>query len=357
MTRSLNLKKPLTWVAVSAFLFSRSLAAGASSKPGEKPPHSKPAQIQSAKDSGHSSDEQKPSALGEVKKPASHPGQMPAHGPEKGEQPHHRDAGQKREGARVERKAPFLRPGSYVKSTAAASETATRTGRTLRRQAPARQSLEAPYSVQVTAEVDAELQTPEEILRALAAGNQRWVASQPLRNAGVPRPYSPKAIVLTCSDLSVSPESLFAQRAGELVCVRTAGPVASRDLIASVAHPLTYTKAKLLVVLGHLDCPLLKATVGGEPMPEEIAPLSHLLDAAAHQTRHYNPSLRGQDLLEETARVNVWNVAQNLLRGSATVSKRVRLGAVKIVGGVYEPHTGKVNWMGEFPAQLASLRP
>lgn len=250
---------------------------------------------------------------------------------------------------------PVLRPGSYIRSSAERPRAGSRS--TGRRRAPnARPRPDSPYVVNVTADLEPEPRTPDEALQLLVKGNQKYLATLPARpeSPSASRLPSPKAVVLTCSDSTVAPETLFGLNGGELVCVRVAGAVASKEQTASIAYTFTYADPKVLVVLGHLDCPVARAAVNGDRMPGELAPLLAPLEIAVDKTRYYNPGLRGNDLIMEATRVNVWTSVQDLMRGSDTISRKIRTGALKVVGGVFDFRTGRVNWMGEYPAQLSS---
>jgi carbonic anhydrase len=248
---------------------------------------------------------------------------------------------------------PVLRPGTYIRN---GGDRPRSTGHGTTR--PARARNDGPFVVTVTESLEPDPKTPDETLELLVRGNQKYLAAQPSPTRPLPstfaRNHSPKVIVLICSDAAFVPETLFGLSSADLVNVRVAGAVASREQAASIAYAFTYADPKLLVVLGHLDCPVTRAAVEGERMPGELAALLAPLESAVDKTRYYNPGLRGEALLQEATRVNVWTSVQDLMRGSEIISRKLRAGALKVVGGVVDFRTGRVNWMGEYPAQLSS---
>lgn len=245
-----------------------------------------------------------------------------------------------------------LKPGSYVRDSRQRPRSAAKG-----KSRPARDREDGPFVVNVTESMEPDPRTPDETLQLLVRGNQSYVAARPF----LPRPGpatlrndSPKLIALSCADAAVAPETMFGLSGSDLVSVRVAGAVASREQTASIAYTFTYADPKLLLVLGHLDCPVTRAVVEGERMPGELAALLAPLVRAVDKARYYNPSLRGDELLLEATKVNVWTSVQDLTRGSEMIARRLRTGALKVVGGVFDFRTGKVNWMGEYPAQLSS---
>ncbi|MBL8727668.1 MAG: hypothetical protein JNM25_04495, partial [Planctomycetes bacterium] len=103
--------------------------------------------------------------------------------------------------------------------------------------------------------------TPDEALRALQEGNQRFVADrsipQPLGEGvrrTLARGQSPFAIVLCCADSRVPPEHVFNTGLGDLFVVRVAGHTCDAETLASIEYAVEHLNTPLCVVLGHESC-------------------------------------------------------------------------------------------------------
>lgn len=73
----------------------------------------------------------------------------------------------------------------------------------------------------------------------------------------------PYAIVITCSDSRVIPESIFSAGIGELFVIRVAGNVMDNHQIGSVEYAADHLGCRLVVVLGHTNCGAVGAAMEG----------------------------------------------------------------------------------------------
>ena len=138
--------------------------------------------------------------------------------------------------------------------------------------------------------------TARAALDELLAGNARYAAgrsSHPhedrrLRRslAGAQHPY---AVVLGCIDSRVPPELIFDQGLGDLLCIRTAGPVLDEAVLGSVQYGVSELGIPLVLVLGHERCGAIAATLHhlrtGDDVPGHLELLVEEIAPAAHRTR------------------------------------------------------------------------
>ncbi|MGZ3657576.1 MAG: carbonic anhydrase, partial [Bdellovibrionota bacterium] len=103
---------------------------------------------------------------------------------------------------------------------------------------------------------------------ALQSGNARFAEGHslhpnqdPARREVVATAQHPLAIVISCSDSRVPPETVFDQGLGDLFTVRLAGNVMGPEAIASVEYAVEHLGAHLLIVLGHDSCGAVAAAV------------------------------------------------------------------------------------------------
>jgi carbonic anhydrase len=167
--------------------------------------------------------------------------------------------------------------------------------------------------------------------------------SLPQRPATAPQaPVMPNA----CADSRVPPEIVFDQGLGDLFVVREAGHVADDATLGSIEYAVEHLKTPLIVVLGHESCGAVTAAVdvmdshqpaGGhiELLVEDIRPA--VQEAGTHGSR--------ESRIARAVTANVKLVMGQLTRNDAALAKAVRAGAVRIVGAVYDLHTGRITWL------------
>lgn len=111
----------------------------------------------------------------------------------------------------------------------------------------------------------------EEALKKLQKGNEQYLnasigsgnISPEIRKDTCENGQHPYAIVVTCSDSRVIPESIFSAGIGELFVIRVAGNVLSDNQLGSVEYAADHLGCKLVVVLGHTHCGAVGAAIGG----------------------------------------------------------------------------------------------
>lgn len=107
----------------------------------------------------------------------------------------------------------------------------------------------------------------------LKAGNERYLeaASNPgdisrqIRQKTCDEGQAPYAIVITCSDSRVIPESIFCAGIGELFTIRVAGNVMDHHQLGSVEYAADHLGTNLVVVLGHTHCGAVGAALTSSP--------------------------------------------------------------------------------------------
>lgn len=112
-----------------------------------------------------------------------------------------------------------------------------------------------------------------EALKKLKEGNLRYLSatanpgdiSPQIRQDTCENGQSPYAIVVTCSDSRVIPESIFTAGIGELFVIRVAGNVMDSHQLGSVEYAADHLGTNLVVVLGHEHCGAVGAAMSSEP--------------------------------------------------------------------------------------------
>ena len=112
-----------------------------------------------------------------------------------------------------------------------------------------------------------------EALSKLKEGNGRYLTassnpgdvSPQIRQKTCDEGQTPYAIVITCSDSRVIPESIFTAGIGELFTIRVAGNVMDHHQLGSVEYAADHLGTNLVVVLGHTHCGAVGAAVTSDP--------------------------------------------------------------------------------------------
>jgi carbonic anhydrase len=193
--------------------------------------------------------------------------------------------------------------------------------------------------------------TPEQVLADLEAGNQRFVEGRStLRDymaqarATASGQY-PKAVILGCVDSRVPPEIIFDQGIGDVFVGRVAGNVEDVNLVGSLEFATKIAGAKVVVILGHTSCGAVKGAIDGA----ELGNLTELLNdldapiARAHDAIEGEASSSNAAFLDFVIEENVRETVANILAQSPVLSTMLEDGDIAIVGGVYDPASGRVS--------------
>lgn len=189
-------------------------------------------------------------------------------------------------------------------------------------------------------------------LERLIEGNKRFHEGQPRHphqardwRDSLEKGQKPFAVVLGCSDSRVPPELVFDQGFGDLFVIRVAGNIADEDGIGSIEYAVDHLDVHLVVILGHSSCGAVSAALDylsdAADEPSEIVSLLYRIE----------PALAGipkdLDRSSQVALAVKRNVDLAIRRLSrvADIRKNLRTAQLKIVGAVYDMHTGKVQFL------------
>ena len=200
----------------------------------------------------------------------------------------------------------------------------------------------------VIAAVHAPTMPPAEALKLLLDGNQRFVAGKlehpnqtPERRTEVAKGQHPFAAVLACSDSRTPPEIIFDRGLGDIFTVRVAGNVADKVVIESLDYSVKHLGVRVVMVLGHRRCGAVIAAVEGHEgtADQDVGPMLTELRPAVAESKN-----QPGDPVENAVRENVILVMKNLAT-SEELSALVKSGDLKIVGGIYDLDTGKIEML------------
>ena len=181
----------------------------------------------------------------------------------------------------------------------------------------------------------------KEALDKIKTGNEQYV--QDKEHVGTEKKIreslitgqDPYAIVLSCADSRVVPESIFDANAGELFVLRVAGNIANTSTIASIEYAVAHLGTKLIIVLGHESCGAVTAALAGGDNGYNLNHLcSHIVPAiAASESNEVN----------DVVRMNAKVTCKDLVGRSEIISNAVNDGGLEIVPAFYNLSNGEVD--------------
>jgi carbonic anhydrase len=183
--------------------------------------------------------------------------------------------------------------------------------------------------------------SPDEALKELLAGNQRFAANQltsvdhdlSILKSRTVEKQEPFAAVLSCADSRVPVELVFDQTIGHIFVTRVAGNVVTPEIIASLEYGVAVLGVQALLVLGHSGCGAVKAAMKADNVPGQISTLYPHLRQAVQQSG---------GSFEKAIAANA-KIQAELLRTSSTVIRdALKGGKLGVESGVYDLATGKV---------------
>lgn len=201
-----------------------------------------------------------------------------------------------------------------------------------------------------------------EVIAILSKGNERFATGKPeyphegaARRAETAQEQHPIATIISCSDSRVPPEILFDEGIGDLFIVRVIGNIGSVDETGSAEYGVEHLGTPLLLVLGHTRCGAVTAAVTHAEVHGSIPPLLSHINPSVKTAKHERPGLKGDQLIEEAIKTNVFHSIQELFARSRIIRERIHDGKLKVVGAIYDISSGQVNWLGQHPKQSQLL--
>jgi carbonic anhydrase len=195
---------------------------------------------------------------------------------------------------------------------------------------------------------------PDEVLKLMLEGNHRFAkgaSTHPRRTPADFKPLAagqnPIACIVACADSRVTPEILFDLGIGELFVVRVAGNYvdgAGAAVKGSVEYAIAELGVSLVMILGHSECGAVKAAIqhihDKDALPGAINDLVNAIKPAVLASEH-EPGNK----LENAIRANVKRGVDRLDDLQPIILPAVKSGKIKIVGGVYDLASGKVQML------------
>lgn len=194
--------------------------------------------------------------------------------------------------------------------------------------------------------------TPSSAIELLKEGNQRFVANkkadrdlleQVRDTSGGQYPF---ATILSCIDSRVSSELIFDQGVGDIFSARVAGNFVNEDILGSMEFACKLAGTKVVLVLGHTACGAVKGACDDAKLGNLTALISKIKPAVAAVEEPSDPDKRNSkniDFVNEVAEKNVHMTIENIRNESPVLKEMEDQGEIRIVGGMYDINTGRVD--------------
>lgn len=202
----------------------------------------------------------------------------------------------------------------------------------------------------ITAEEQEKL-SPDAVIKNLKEGNKRFV-----RNDLTARDHTeqirkategqfPKAVILSCLDSRVPVEDVFDKGIGDIFVARVAGNFVNEDILGSMEFGCKVSGSKVILVLGHEHCGAVKAAISDVKLGNITAMLSKIRPVVESTEYGGDKTAQNAEYVHLICVNNVKNTINQIRRHSPILKAMEESEEIKIIGGVYDMDTGKVEFL------------
>ncbi len=190
--------------------------------------------------------------------------------------------------------------------------------------------------------MDKIVMSADKALERLMEGNRKYVETDMmngdvsckarLKTAG--KGQEPFAVVVTCSDARVIPETIFSTGIGELFVIRVAGNVIDDHQLGSIEYAASHLGTRLIVVMGHTNC----GAIGAAFHPDDDNKYIRFI------LQEIREAIRDEKDPEKACILNVKHSVA-AVEESLEIQKEEHEHSLKVVGALYHIDTGKVDFL------------
>lgn len=195
--------------------------------------------------------------------------------------------------------------------------------------------------------------TPDLALEILVEGNARFVNNikehrdlleQVNKTSEGQFPF---AAILSCIDSRTSAELIFDQGLGDIFSIRIAGNILNDDILGSMEFACKIAGSKLIVVLGHTKCgAVLGACSDIKVENSKIPDLLSKIKPAIEQEKEtqVDRTAENRQFVANVTKNNILRTVDQIRTQSKLLSEMEARAEIKIIGGLYDLDTGKVEF-------------
>ncbi len=192
---------------------------------------------------------------------------------------------------------------------------------------------------------------PDKALQFLKQGNERFINNLKVNRDLLEQVNDtregqwPFAIILSCIDSRTSSELIFDQGLGDIFSVRIAGNILNEDILGSMEFATKVVGSKIIVVLGHSKCGAVRGACDHIEMGN-LTTLLNKIQPAVYEEKSTleNRTSKNAEFVEKVASLNVKLTMERIRRESVIIRELEEAGTIKIVGGMYDVDSGKVDF-------------
>lgn len=175
----------------------------------------------------------------------------------------------------------------------------------------------------------------QEAIQRLKKGNEAYLTAEKscgdispsIREKTFKYGQRPYAVVVTCSDSRVIPESIFSAGIGELFVIRAAGNVIDNVQLGSIEYAVGHLGCSLVVVLGHSRCGAVDAAINHSP----AGFVKFITDEIRKAVGDEKDDIKACSL--------------NVHRSVSRIKESLKLDGLEVLGAIYHIDSGKVEFL------------
>lgn len=192
---------------------------------------------------------------------------------------------------------------------------------------------------------------PSQVLEQLKEGNERFINGKGSDKYHLHQidatatEQNPMAVLVGCIDSRTSPEMLFDSGIGDLLTVRIAGNIITKEIIGSLEIAVIKLGAKLIVIKGHSGCGAVMLSMNNVMSENMHTVTSKILKVATDAGLYPVPEGRNASEVNElVTKKNTINSLNEVLLESPYLKEKIESGEVGIVAAYHDVTTGKVHF-------------
>ena len=194
--------------------------------------------------------------------------------------------------------------------------------------------------------------TPDKVIEILKQGNKDFINNNltikntPQRVLDAASGQYPEAAILSCLDSRVPVEDIFHCGIGDVFVARVAGNIVNPDILGSMEFACKVSGAKLIVVLGHGQCGAIKSAIDNVELGNITGLLDKIRPAVCQAKANFTGEARSSNkaFVDVVCHANVELMVNEIRKNSPVLKEMEDNGEIKIVGAMYDMHTGKVDF-------------
>ncbi len=207
-----------------------------------------------------------------------------------------------------------------------------------------------PASAAALTQAQRDKLTPDDVLRMMKSGNQRFLAAKPQAHDYLAQKRAsaagqfPAAVIVSCIDSRAPAEIIFDTGIGETFNARVAGNIANTDTVGSLEFASVLAGAKLVLVMGHTACGAIKGAIDNAQLGSLSGLLDQIKPAVAATDYSGERSAKNPAFVDAVARTNVMQTVKQIRSRSPDMAGMEQQGRIRIVGSMYDLGTGAVEF-------------